>query len=133
MLPNNQVMTKRYKNFLYYWFPVIIYCFLIYLQSSYPSPDSLPNLPYLDKLIHLAAYALLGILFFRAYMAQSFKDNIKLVMILSIVSSSLYGVSDEIHQYYVVSRSAELMDVLADIIGSLCGVFVYQLIIEKYR
>ena len=126
-------MTKRYKNFLYYWFPVIIYCFLIYLQSSYPSPDSLPNLPYLDKLIHLAAYALLGILFFRAYMAQSFKDNIKLVMILSIVSSSLYGVSDEIHQYYVVSRSAELMDVLADIIGSLCGVFVYQLIIEKYR
>ena len=126
-------MTKRYKNFLYYWFPVIIYCFLIYLQSSYPSPDSLPNLPYLDKLIHLAAYALLGILFFRAYMAQSFKDNIKLVMILSIVSSSLYGVSDETHQYYVVSRSAELMDVLADIIGSLCGVFVYQLIIEKYR
>ena len=124
-------MTKRYKNFLYYWFPVFIYCFLIYLQSSYPSPDSVPDLPYLDKLIHLAVYALLGILFFRAYMTQFFKDNIKLVMTLSIVSSSLYGVSDEIHQYYVVCRSAELMDILADILGSFCGVFVYQLIIGK--
>ena len=124
-------MNKRYKNFLYYWFPVLIYCLLIYLQSSYPSPDSVPDLPYLDKLIHLAVYALLGILFFRAYMTQSFKDNIKLVMALSIVSSSLYGVSDEIHQYYVTCRSAELMDVLADILGSICGVFAYQLIIGK--
>lgn len=47
-------------------------------------------------------------------------------MILSITLSSLYGISDEIHQYYVPYRNADVMDVMADILGSIFGVYIYN-------
>jgi hypothetical protein len=59
------------------------------------------------------------------------KNNLKLVMTLSIVLSALYGISDEIHQHYVPSRNADVIDAMADIIGSIFGVYIYQSIWTK--
>jgi len=53
------------------------------------------------------------------------------MVILSVVLSSLYGVSDEIHQYFVPFREADLLDVLADTLGSIMGVYIYQAIAGK--
>jgi VanZ family protein len=50
------------------------------------------------------------------------------MVILSVVLSSLYGVSDEIHQYFVPFREADLLDVLADTLGGILGVYIYQAI-----
>ncbi|MGD8768566.1 MAG: VanZ family protein, partial [Desulfobacterales bacterium] len=55
------------------------------------------------------------------------KNNVKLMVILSVVLSSLYGVSDEIHQYFVPFREADLLDVLADTLGGILGVYIYHL------
>ena len=115
-----------FKNFLFYWLPIFIYCLLIYIQSSYPSPEEVPQLPYIDKVLHFAAYALLSALFLRAFKTLPIKDNIRLITILAITLSSLYGISDEIHQYYVPYRDADIMDALADIIGSIFGVYIYN-------
>ena len=68
----------------------------------------------------------MGILFYRAYQTLRIKDNIQMLMLLSVVSASLYGISDEIHQYFVPFRDAEVADVIADIIGAVCGVYLYQ-------
>jgi VanZ family protein len=116
-----------YKNFLFYWFPVIIYCLIIFIQSSYPSPETTPDLPYFDKLLHFSAYGVLGALFLRAFKTTQFKNNINLVIILSILASSFYGISDEVHQYFVPCRNADIMDAFADTAGSICGVclFIY--------
>jgi len=122
----------KYKNFLFYWLPVLIYCIFIFIQSSYPSPEDIPNIPYLDKFLHFCAYALLGALFLRAYLTLRIKNNTNLVIILGILSSAIYGISDEIHQYYVPFRDADLMDVLADTLGSIFGVWIYYLFIVKY-
>jgi VanZ family protein len=77
------------------------------------------------------AYALLGILFLRAFKTSRIKNNVKLMLILSILLSFLYGVSDEIHQYFVPYRNADLMDVLADMFGAITGVYIYQAIARK--
>lgn len=116
----------KYKHFLFYWFPIFIYCLLIYIQSSYPSSEDIPSIPYFDKVLHFAAYAFLGGLLLRALKTLPTKDNIRLVIILSITLSSLYGISDEIHQHYVPYRNADIMDALADIIGSIFGVYIYR-------
>ncbi|MBT8374729.1 MAG: VanZ family protein [Deltaproteobacteria bacterium] len=115
-------------SFFLYWFPLITYCILIFLQSCFPSIESVPELPYSDKLLHFFAYAVLGTLFYRAYKTLQFNNNLKLLIIISILSSSLYGISDEIHQYFVPFRSAEWMDVFANILGSAFGVFIYHYI-----
>ncbi len=119
------------KNLLIYWFPILIYCLLIFIQSSYPSIKSVPELPYIDKVLHFFAYALLGALFLRAFKTTRIKNKLKLILILSVLLSSLYGISDEIHQYFVPYRSADHMDVLADMLGGIMGVYIYQAITRK--
>jgi VanZ family protein len=101
---------------------------LIFTQSSRLSPESLPDLAHLDKLLHFAGYGLLSVLFLRAYQTLPLKNYPGLMVTLSILSSFLYGISDELHQYYVPGRNSDLMDVLADLLGSVFGVLLYQLI-----
>jgi len=122
-------MPAKLKRFVFYWLPLILYCLFIYIQSANPSPDQIPSIPYIDKVLHGAAYGIMGILFYRAYQTLRIKDNIHMLMLLSVVSASLYGISDEIHQSFVPFRDAEVADVIADILGAVGGVFLYQLLI----
>lgn len=43
----------------------------------------------------------------------------------------LYGASDEIHQYYVPNRSAEVLDWMADIIGAIIAVLIIKYFLQK--
>jgi len=124
--------TKTVKLFIYYRLPIIIYCILIFFMSSRPAPETIPALPHMDKLLHLIAYTVCGALFLRAFSTFPIKNNFKLV-IISILASGLYGLSDEVHQYFVSSRSADIMDFFVDVIGSICGVLLYQSVIVKIR
>jgi VanZ family protein len=92
-------------------------------MSSQPAPESVPKIAHLDKLLHAGAYALLSMLFFRAYRTTRYRDRTNYIVIFSILSAGLYGISDELHQYFVPYRSAEVQDALADIIGSAVGAF----------
>ena len=125
-------MNSNLKIFVYYWLPIIIICVAIFTQSSYPSPETTVEWPYLDKLLHFLAYAVLGILFFRAYSTLKFGDRRLTVIILSILSSSLYGASDEIHQYFVPFRDADWLDLVADIAGSVSGVMIFSTFTRLY-
>jgi len=115
---------SRLKKFTFYWLPVILYCLLIYFQSANPSPKQIPQWPLIDKLLHFAAYGVMAILFYRAYRTLPIANTPRVLMLLSIVSASLYGISDEIHQSFVPFRDAEFMDVVADVLGSACGALV---------
>ena len=122
-------MPTKLKRFVIYWLPIVLYCLLIYIQSDKPSPEMIPSFQFADKLLHFAAYGILGILFYRAYRTLRFRDNTKILMALSMVSATLYGISDEIHQSYVPFREAEVADAIADMIGAVCGVCLYQLLV----
>lgn len=71
---------------------------------------------------HASIYAILGILSFCAVMLYKFKKRYKFLIALCI--SALYAVSDEIHQLFVAGRACELRDILIDITGALCGIFI---------
>ncbi len=119
-------MSAKVKPFTFYWLPLILYCLIIYIQSANPSPDQIPSIRFVDKVFHFAAYGIMGILFYRAYQTLRIKDNLQMLMLLSVVSASLYGISDEIHQSFVPFRDAEVGDVIADIIGAFSGVYLYR-------
>ncbi len=120
-------------NILFRWLPLFIYCALIFIQSSYPGLKHIPKIAFMDKYLHFAGYAILGILFFRAYMTLPFRDRLVLISLLSIASSTMYGISDEIHQYYVPYRNADVLDAVANFVGSCTGVFFYYLLLKKYE
>ncbi|MGD2270517.1 MAG: VanZ family protein [Desulfobacterales bacterium] len=124
---------QKLNTFIIYWFPLIVYCIFIFIQSAHPTPDLIPPRPFLDKMLHFLAYAVMGILFTRAYRTLRFKTRPHLLIVLSITSSILYGVSDEIHQHFIPWRQADLMDGFADALGSVFGVLLYHFIGVKNR
>jgi VanZ family protein len=125
-------MKDKHRKFLIYWLPVVLYCAVIFIQSAFPAMDQFQDVPYGDKYLHVLGYAILGGLFFRAFRSQYFQDRLFLTFLISIAASTGYGISDEFHQYFVPYRSAEIMDALADMVGSCIGVMAYFLIMEKF-
>ena len=119
-------MSTGRNSFLYRWLPLIIYCLAIYIQSDFPASEHIPSFEFSDKVIHFLAYAVMGVLFYRAYQTLRIRDNLRLLILLSILSASLYGISDEIHQYFVPYRDASVLDGIANILGAICGVYLYN-------
>ncbi len=126
-------MKKNCKNFLLV-LPVMVYCLMIFIQSSYPSPSGIPQFAFSDKILHIGGYALLGILIARTLFNGNWsirgqkldwKLNRNLFIIAAIFLSTMYGVSDEFHQSFVAARCADIFDVFADAAGSTIGVLFF--------
>lgn len=84
--------------------------------STLPSPPG--DLSAYD--VHIAAYAGLGALSARAT-GKGLRDVSWRAVLAAVVISSLYGVSDEYHQLFVPGRSFDILDIVADMIGSIVG------------
>lgn len=109
-----------------YRLPLVGFCLLIFWQSSFPSIASTSWLPQGgDKVLHLGGYALLAFLAARNLRQEKPLFTRTKIRIMAIVFTSLYGLSDEIHQAFVPSRTASGMDFLADVLGSILGTWLY--------
>ena len=93
--------------------------------------SSLTQIPYLhstfalyDKVLHIIAYFIFGISLLLAFVPYK-KTTLKKNLIISIIIGAFYGSTDEYHQYFVIGRSSEIADLIADIIGiSLSSIFM---------
>lgn len=112
-----------FPNFLKYWLPLIVYCFFIYILSEKGGKITLPPLPFVDKILHILLYSILGFLYSRAH---NFQWN-KFTFLATVLFAVLYGISDELHQYFVPQRNSSIMDVVADGLGGMFGYFFYNL------
>ncbi len=79
------------------------------------------------KSAHFCVYGLLGV--FAASFLATFKMRFIGRFLLSQLFCSLYAVSDEIHQKFVVGRSCEIRDMLIDSGGAFCGIIVILFIV----
>ena len=80
---------------------------------------------------HFLEYAALG--FFLYATGLSFYIRNKINIPASFLTSALYAVSDEIHQYFVPGRSCQFTDILIDSSGALCGVLFLFVIVWIYN
>lgn len=110
---------------------MLVLCLLIFVQSSYPVPDTGIEFTLSDKLVHFGVYGILAVLFFRNFQASAKNRSIATMAALSIACATLYGLSDEIHQAFVDHRQADLYDFLADFAGSIAGVFFYVVFVSR--
>ncbi|NNG01775.1 MAG: VanZ family protein [Desulfobacteraceae bacterium] len=127
-------MRRHNRTRFFYWWPVIVLCALIFVQSGFSTPRVVPVIDFGDKLLHIAAYALLATLFFRAYRnTGKLSRSPLLLIVLSILSSTLYGLTDEIHQSFVSVRHADVLDLVADGVGSILGSLAYHQVVIVHR
>ena len=82
----------------------------------------------LTILYHILAYCFLSLFLGFALI----KGKYRYLFIIVILFSIFYGITDEIHQYFVPGRNASFQDVGLDTIGILFSSLVYLVSIE-YR
>lgn len=137
------------KNFLRYWFPLIIWMALIFTASGDTKSVSHTSLflePFLKffwpnisvdtidivrtlvrKLAHATEYAVLAWLWWRALRGSVARDA-RLwgwkQACLALLLSALYAASDEFHQSFVPEREASVLDVVIDSYGAAVGLMV---------
>ncbi|HSJ47709.1 MAG TPA: VanZ family protein, partial [Gammaproteobacteria bacterium] len=94
------------------WMGVIFY---LSHQPSLPAPSLFEHQ---DKLFHVGAYGLLGLLLAVALHRPARPGRALLVVWLL---GTFYGLADEFHQSFIPGRDTDSLDVLADSVGALLG------------
>jgi len=101
----------------------VVYLAAIFVQSSLelpPQPEALPD--NIDKVLHLLEYGILGFLLQRGIAVGLRRPQ--LIWCIAALAGALYGLSDELHQFFVPGRTASWGDVAADVLGSLAGAWL---------
>jgi VanZ family protein len=110
----------------------IIWAGVIFFLSSQPGMDIPPPFPHMDKLLHALAFGLLG--FFLLGGLRPGKDGYSSgQLLLAIAIAGIYGVLDEVHQHFVPGRMPDVLDVLADFIGAVLGVYLLHAFVRRSR
>ena len=78
-----------------------------------------------DKILHLSIFAFLGFCFTAAFPKIRFLYYIYIMLIYAFLTEIL---QDEMH----MGRSAEFLDIVADLIGVLLGYYIYKLLCKAF-
>ncbi len=118
-----------------YWGPVVLYALAIVYLSSQSNPAEQLQLPSFifnlnDKFLHACEYGVLGILLYRAF---KYTTPTAGNMGLAIICVIAFGISDEIHQWFVPQRQADVWDLVADTFGAAFLILGWVFITEKGR
>lgn len=146
-------MDNRRRYLIVSWMAVLIWAALIFWFSAQPAQDSdhlsrgltsiiadlldglLGDFPfnlnsannYLRKCAHFLVYFVLGFLVKNGFRASGYSAGKGFVIALAVCF--LYAVSDELHQFFVPGRGAQLSDVMLDSFGALVGIGLYTVLL----
>ena len=87
-----------------------------------------PDVDLLSPTAHFCEYALLGFL-----LSNALRQHVPTgrAFLLAIAYASLFGVTDELHQYFVPERMCDPLDWLVDTCGATLGALVAHLVLPK--
>ncbi len=116
----------------WYWLPAVLYAGMIFYMSSQSHPEEqLPSFvlkDVSDKVLHAVEYAGLAVLCYRAFRWAARPSVARQALVLAIITASIYGVTDEVHQFFVPLRESSWLDWLADTTGAAFGALSWRFI-----
>jgi len=115
-----ETVKNRFRKFLWFWLPVVIWCGVIFTLSSVPHLRLFKK-DWLDfvtrKTAHVVEYGILARLLTRAFTGSSHWAW-KRIFAWSLALAILYACTDEFHQTFVAGRHGTPRDVLFDSAGA---------------
>lgn len=100
---------------------VLAYMALIFYMSSLPVVNVPAPFAHFDKVVHFHVY--LGLAFLLANASSGIHHRKR--FLAAFLIAAVYGISDEVHQYFVPPRECSFWDWLADISGAWVGAWIY--------
>ena len=117
--------NNRMTKFVKFWLPVIVWMGFIFYASSIPGNQIPPLFAFQDIIFHFFIYSVLSFFFARALENSYPGITLSKIILYTLLFGVFYGVTDEIHQAFVVYRNVSGFDVLIDGIGSFAGSLIY--------
>jgi VanZ family protein len=97
---------------------------IFYLSSQSHPEEQLPSFLFKgvsDKVLHGVEYGILALLCYRAFRWAAGPAVAQQAVVLAIMTASVYGITDEVHQLFVPFRESDWRDWLADTAGAVIG------------
>ena len=117
LLARQAVMTPWVRN----WIPAWAMMALIFVLSSISGLPSLPG-GVDDSVPHAVEYSVLAALLLRGLVGARWRRVTVWAACAAALLATLYGVTDELHQWFVPGRTAEVADLVADASGAVVAV-----------
>lgn len=125
--------------FLKYNIPAFIWAVIILIIMAFPG-DKLPELsfwqfiPFFDKWVHFGLFFIFSGLLGFGFIKQTSFSKLNSNAILSVFAiSAIYGGATELMQNFVSSRTADYIDFVSDVAGSLIGAIFMKILLEKFK
>jgi VanZ family protein len=132
-VPTSQVDRSASASSLWSrWLPVVAYAMGIFAVSSISQATSLPG-DMSDKTAHSLAYAGFALVLLRALAGARWRGVTATTAIAAASLATLYGASDELHQFFVPGRDADVLDLAADARGAIAAVALVYVIARFLR
>jgi VanZ family protein len=122
----NLLEPNKYSSFIALFWTIGI----IFMSLKAPSIAQRVYFENADKLVHFTFYFGFVLLWFRYFFYKKYTQS-NFIFFL-VIFSVLLGISLELIQgYFTTTRQADFWDVLANTLGSLCGILVSNLIFNQ--
>lgn len=104
---------------------LLLYTATIFILSSFPLEPGKPLVPFPhgDKLLHFLEFFVFFVLSWKVMPARH-------RLFFSLVLTAVYAGSDEFHQFFVATRTASLLDWLADLAGGAAAAGLIVLLVR---
>lgn len=105
--------------------PLVCVALGITILSHMPSPPS-PDMGFAlqDKVLHIIAYMVFGSTLGLAVRGWHPEYSRGRTMAIIVIGTALFGIYDEVHQYFVPFRESSVADWIADCIGAVLSLLV---------
>jgi VanZ family protein len=124
------------KNLHVGFTPLLAWSAAIFVFSSLPA-YSYPavGVEGADKMVHVILYAIWAALCALGWVSTSTgaRTAPAIIAIGSAALATAYGITDELHQLFVPTRSADWRDVVGDAVGGVIGGAIAVAILRKRR
>jgi VanZ family protein len=114
-----------------YFLPATLYCAAIFYFSSKTISIDV-GISNFDKFLHGLEFGGLGFLLALGFF-RTLQHSMKLRIGVSWGAGLVLGTLDEFHQTFVPGRQSDVLDLLADAVGSALGVLIFILIARKIK
>jgi VanZ family protein len=121
------------RSVLLVYIPLVLYWIVLFAATSFPTIH-VPTTDISDKGYHFSGYFVLGVLLNLTLIFQNKYITLKKKNVLyTLLIGSIYGILDEIHQYFIPGRSMEFLDFMADFFGLVLAILFVLFFIKLYK
>jgi VanZ family protein len=122
-----------------FFFSILFVSWLVFITffSLFPFTGEMSaprlNIPHIDKIVHFSFYFIFVVLGVKA-VREILKVNLELkkVLLYFVIFACSYGIIIELLQYgFTENRQGDVLDVLANSMGALAGMFVVKRLVFR--